>query len=156
QGLVARNDGPIRTPADLRGKRVGLFMGATVQFGLLLMLRQYGIRSDQVTLIHMSPEEQLRALQNGRIDAAMVWEPWMQRMIHSANGRIVETEGNIGIYTNVDCYSVRRDWLAANKETALRFLRALVMANDVVRKDPAVAHRIWAREVGLKDTWAEA
>jgi hypothetical protein len=23
-------------------------------------------------------------------------------------------------------------------------------------KDPAVAHRIWAREVGLKDTWAEA
>jgi ABC-type nitrate/sulfonate/bicarbonate transport system substrate-binding protein len=155
QGLVARNDGRIRTPADLRGKRVGVFMGATAQFGLLLMLRQYGIRPDQLTLIHMSPVEQLQALQTGRIDAAMVREPWMQRMIHSANGRIVETEGNIGIHINVDCYTVRRDWLVANKETALRFLRALVMAHDVVRKDPAVAHRIWAREVGLKEAWAE-
>ena len=156
QGLVARRDGAIRTPTDLKGKRIGVFKGATAQFGLLMMLRQHGIRPDQVTLIHMSPEEQLRALQSGQIDAAMVWEPWMQRMVHSANGRIVETEGNLGIYTNVDCYTVRRDWLAANKETALRFLRALVMASDIVRKDPTVAYRIWAREVGLKDAWAEA
>ena len=49
---------------------------------------------------------------------------------------IVETEGNLGIYTNVDCYSVRRDWLKANRDTALRFLRALVVANDVISKDP--------------------
>jgi aliphatic sulfonates family ABC transporter substrate-binding protein len=156
QGLVARRDGPIRTPTDLKGKRIGVFMGATAQFGLLMMLRQHGIRPDQVTLIHMSPEQQLRALQSGQIDAAMVWEPWMQRMVHSAHGRIVETEGNLGIYTNVDCYTVRRDWLATNRETALRFLRALVMASDVVHKDPNVAHRIWAREVGLRDAWAEA
>ena len=36
----------------------------------------------------------------------------MHRMIRTANARIIETEGNLGIYTNVDCYSVRRDWLS--------------------------------------------
>jgi aliphatic sulfonates family ABC transporter substrate-binding protein len=156
QGLVARKDSAIRSPTDLKGKRIGVFKGATAQFGLLMMLRQHGIRADQVTMIHMSPEDQLQALENRQIDAAMVWEPWMQRMIHGAHARIVETEGNLGIYTNVDCYSVQRQWLRNNKETALRFLRALVMASDVVRKDPKVAYHVWARELGLKDAWAEA
>src|SRR4029434_6381744 len=72
-----------------------------------------------------------------------------------ANARIVETEGNLGIYTTVDCYSVRRDWLRVNRDTALRFLRALVVANDVISKDHRIAYHAWAREVGLRNTSVE-
>lgn len=156
QGLVARNDSGVSKPSDLKGKRIGVFNGATAQFGLMMILRQHGVRADQVTLIHMSPGEQMAALASGKIDAAMVWEPWMQRMIHASNARIITTEGSIGIYTNVDAYTVQRQWLRTNRETALRFLRALVMANDVVQKDPGVAIQIWAREMGIKEAWAEA
>jgi ABC-type nitrate/sulfonate/bicarbonate transport system substrate-binding protein len=156
QGLVVHKDSTIRTPTDLKGKRVGLFMGATAQFGFLMMLRQHGIRVEQVTVVHMAPEAQVRALETRQIDAAMVWEPWMHRMMRSANARIVETEGNLGIYTNVDCYSVRRDWLQANRDTALRFLRALVVANGVISKDHRIAYQAWAREVGLSNASAEA
>ncbi len=156
QGLVVRKDSNILTPTDLKGKRVGLVQGATVQFGFLMMLRQHGIRPEQVTVVNMAPEAQLQALAAGQIDAAMVWEPWMHRMIRSANGRILETEGNLGIYTNVSCYSVRRGWLAANRDAALRFLRALVMANAAVSKDHRVAYQAWARDVGLNTASAEA
>ncbi len=156
QGLVARKDSGIYSPADLTGKRIGLFKESTAQFGLMMILRQHGIHPDQVTLFDMSPEEQLVALQNKKIDAAMMWEPWMQRMIHEASARIITTEGNVGIYTNVDGYSVRRQWLRDNRETAVRFLRALLMANDVVQKDPRIAIHLWAREMGIKEAWAEA
>jgi len=156
QGLVARKDSGIDTPADLKGKRIGLFKGATAQYGLMMILRQHGIQPDQVTLVHLSPEGQVHALENKTIDAAMVWEPWMQRMIHGMNARIVTTEGNLGIYTNVDVYTVRREWLRNNREKALRFLRGLLMANDVVRKDPRIAVNVWAREMGIKEAWAEA
>ncbi|MCF8533513.1 MAG: ABC transporter substrate-binding protein [Reyranella sp.] len=155
-GLVAGKDSNIRTPTDLRGKRVGLFVGATAQFGFLMMLRQHGIRREQVTVVNLAPDAQLLALQAGRIDAAMVGEPWMHRMIRNADGRIIATEGSLGIYTNVDCYSVRRDWLKANRDTALRFLKALVIANDAVSKDHRVAHHAWAREVGLRNATVEA
>ncbi|MFO1081831.1 MAG: ABC transporter substrate-binding protein [Reyranellaceae bacterium] len=156
QGLVARKDSGIRSPADLKGRRVGVFKGATAQFGLLMMLRQFGVRPDQLTLVDLTPEAQLQALATRQIDAAMVWEPWLQRMVHGAHARIIETEGNVGIHTNVDCYIVGRAWLRDHRETARRFLRALVMASEVTRKDPKLAARIWAREVGLKETWAEA
>ncbi len=156
EGLVARKDSGIATVADLAGKRIGFFKGSTAHFGLMMALRQLGIRRDQVELFDMTPAEQLSALANNRIDAAMVWEPWMHRMIRSGTARIVETEGNLGIYTNVDCYSVRRDWLSTHRETALRFLRALVVANDAVSKDHRVAFQAWARDVGLNGAAAEA
>jgi aliphatic sulfonates family ABC transporter substrate-binding protein len=156
QGLVARKDSGIKTPVDLAGKRVGLFKETTAQFGLLMILRQHGLHPNQLTLLDMPPEEQLMALANRKIDAAMTWEPWMQRMIHEANARIVTTEGNVGVYTNVDGYSVQRQWLRNHRETAIRFLRALVMANNVVQKDPTIAIHIWARELGIKEAWAEA
>jgi aliphatic sulfonates family ABC transporter substrate-binding protein len=156
QGLVARKDSGIRVPANLPGKRIGLFKETTAQFGLMMLLRQHGIQPSQVTLIDMPPQEQLVALANRQIDAAMTWEPWIQKMIHEANARVVETEGDSGIYTNVDGYSVQRQWLRANRETALRFLRALLMANDIVQKDPGIAVHIWARELGIKEAWAQA
>jgi ABC-type nitrate/sulfonate/bicarbonate transport system substrate-binding protein len=156
QGLVVHKDSDIRTPTDLKGKRVGLVVGATAQFGFLMMLRQHGIRLEQVTVVNMTPQAQLQALEVRQIDAAMVWEPWMHRMMRSANARIVETEGNLGIYTNVDCYSVRRGWLSANRDTALRFLRALVVANEAISKDHRIAYQAWAREVGLANASVEA
>src|SRR5262245_10689029 len=69
QGLVARRDSGIRTPTDLKGKRIGLFKGATAEFGMLMMLRQHGIRREQVTVIHMAPGQQVDALESRQIDA---------------------------------------------------------------------------------------
>jgi ABC-type nitrate/sulfonate/bicarbonate transport system substrate-binding protein len=155
QGLVARKDGGIQTPTDLKGKRVGYLRGSTAQFGLMMLMRQHGLRPEQLSLLDMTPEQQLRALAARQIDAAMIWEPWIHRMIHGANARIVETEGNLGIYTNVEGYSVQRQWLMTHRETASRFLRALVTANDIVQKDPKVAIRLWAADVGIREAWAE-
>ena len=154
EGVVARKDSGINTPADLRGKRIGFFRASTAHYGLLMTLRQHGIRPDQVTLLHMSPAEQLAALVKKDIDAAMVWEPWMQKMTHEANGRIIATEGDIGIYTHVGGYAVRRDWLRDNRDTAVRYLRALLMAHDVVQKDPRIAIRALAQEAEIKEAWA--
>jgi taurine transport system substrate-binding protein len=152
-GIVARKDSGITTVADLRGKRIGYFRGSTSHYGLIMALRQSGIRLDQVTLLDMPPEEQLTALTNKDIDAAEVWEPWVQRMVHEANARIITTEGDSGIYANVTGYAARRDWLRDNRETAVRFLRALLMAYDIAKRDPHIAVNAVAQEMGLKEAW---
>jgi ABC-type nitrate/sulfonate/bicarbonate transport system substrate-binding protein len=151
EGLVARKDGGINTFADLRGKRIGYYKGSTAHYGLRMGMRQHGIRPDQVTLLDMPPAEQLAALKNREIDAAMVWEPWLHRMVQEANARVIATEGDFGIYTNVTVYAARRDWLRENRETAVRFLQALLMAYDVLQKDPGIGIRTVATEMGIKE-----
>jgi len=156
EGLVAGNGSGIATVADLTGKKIGFFKGSTAHYGLIMTLYQLGIQRDQVKLFNMTPAEQLTALANKEIDAAMVWEPWMQKMVHEANARIIVTEGEMGTYMAVSVYGARRDWLRDNRETGVRFLRALLMANDILQKDPAIGVKALAEEMGIKEAWAEA
>jgi taurine transport system substrate-binding protein len=156
EGFVARKDSGIATLADLAGKKIGFVKGSTAHFGLIMMLKQLGVRRDQVTLLDMPPAGQLTALANNEIDAAMVWEPWMQRMVHEANARIIIFEGEMGIHSGGTVYAARRDWLGNDRETAVRFLRALLMANDVMQKDPGIGVKALAAEMGIKEAWAEA
>jgi len=155
EGLAARKDSGIHTFADVRGKRIGYYKGSTAHYGLRMGLRQHGIRTDQVTLVDLPPAEQLAALKNREIDAAMAWEPWLRRMVQEANARIIATEGDFGIYTNVTGYAARRDWLRENRETAVRFLQALLMAHDVLQKDPGIGLRAVATEMGIKERSAK-
>ena len=119
-----------------------------------MALRQLGIRPEQVTMVHMPPAEQVDAMARKELDAAVAWEPWMQRMVYEADARIIATEGDIGIYTNVASYSARREWLRDNRETAVRFLGALLMAYGVLQKDPMVGVRALAQEMGINEVWA--
>jgi aliphatic sulfonates family ABC transporter substrate-binding protein len=155
EGLVVRKDSGIDTPGDLKGKRIGYFRGSSAHYGVIMILRQHGIRRDQVHLLDMRPEGQLAALTTKDLDAAMVWEPWIQQMVHEGNARLIATEGDLGIYTNVAGISVRREWLRDNRETAVRFIRALIMAYDALEKDHGVAIRAVAEETGTKKEWVE-
>jgi taurine transport system substrate-binding protein len=156
EGIVVRKDSGIDTLADLKGKRIGYLRGSTTHYAVLMALRQLGIRPDQVTLLDMAPAEQVAAMANKELDAAVAWEPWMQRMVYEANARIIATEGDLGIYTNVASYSARRDWLRDNRETAVRFLGALLLAYGVLQKDPRVGVRALAEEMEINEAWAEA
>jgi ABC-type nitrate/sulfonate/bicarbonate transport system substrate-binding protein len=156
EGLVARNGSGILSISDLPGKKIGYFRGSTAHYGLIMTLNQLGVRRDQVTLIDMTPDEQLAALANKEIDAAMVWEPWMQKMVHEANCRVIITEGEMGTYMSLSVYAARREWSRKNREGAVRFLHALLMANDIMQKDPAVGIKSLSAEMEIMEGWAEA
>jgi ABC-type nitrate/sulfonate/bicarbonate transport system substrate-binding protein len=49
----------------------------------------------------------------------------------------------------------RRDWLRDNRETAVRFLRALLTAHEVLQKDNRVAINAGARAMGISEALAE-
>ena len=155
EGLVVGKDSGIETPGDMKGKRIGYFAGSSAHYGLIMTLRQHGISRGQVTLVDMPPEKQMAALMRKELDAAMVWEPWIQRMVHEANARLVAIEGDLGIYTNVACISVQRQWLLENRETAVRFLQALILAYDALQKNHSVAIRAVVQETGTKKEWVE-
>ena len=154
EGFVARKDGGINTLADLRGKTIGYFRASTSHYGLAMALKKFNIPLDQVKLLHMPPAQQVAAMINKNIDAAAVWEPWLQKMVHEANGKIIAMEADIGVFTAEATYAVRRDWLRDNRETARRFLEALRLAYDVLEKDRTPSIKVFAEEAGIKEEWA--
>lgn len=154
QGLVVRKGAGIHTLADLKGKRIGYYRASTAQYGLYIALKQNHIPLDQVTLLSLAPSAQVAAMRAGQIDAAVVWEPWMHKLVAEANGKRIADEADLGIKTGSAVYAVRRDWLATHQETAQRFVAALLMADDAMQHDPQPVIDAFAAETGITKQWS--
>jgi ABC-type nitrate/sulfonate/bicarbonate transport system substrate-binding protein len=153
--FVARKDAGIDRIADLKGKKVGYFRASTAHYALITGLRQNGVNPDDVHLLHMAPAQQLAAMINNDIDAAEVWEPWISKMLHQGNGKVLKTEADLGIYTAVGVAAVRRDWLASHRETLRRYLEALLLAQQSLAKDSSPAIQFLSQEMGIPVDWAQ-
>src|SRR6516164_7654296 len=135
EAFVARKDAGINSIADLKGKKIGYFRASTAHYALVMALRQNSISLNEVQPLQMAPAQQFAALSNKDIDAAEVWEPWIQKMLHQANGKLLATEKQLGIYTAAGVIAVRREWLSSHRETVRRYLTALTLAQDALDKD---------------------
>ncbi|GAC1319402.1 MAG: ABC transporter substrate-binding protein [Chloroflexota bacterium] len=89
-GLAGRNTPPLRTPADLKGKTIGVSAphGST-HFGLEALLGTAGLHDADITLVAIGTTE-VEALLQGRIDAAMTFLPNEAAQMKSL-GQPVET-----------------------------------------------------------------
>ncbi|MEW6221453.1 MAG: ABC transporter substrate-binding protein [Thermodesulfobacteriota bacterium] len=60
---------------DLAGQRVGVPLGTTAHFGLLLGLAAAGMQADDITIVPMPVADLPRAMTQGQIEAFSAWEP---------------------------------------------------------------------------------
>jgi NitT/TauT family transport system substrate-binding protein len=72
-GIIARPG--ITQVSELRGQRVGVESGSVSHFVLLRALEQASLSEDDVEVVHTGVTEAIDAITNGRVDAAVVWEP---------------------------------------------------------------------------------
>src|SRR3989344_1857495 len=72
---IARKDRGIKTPGDLRGKKIGTLPGTNSDYFMFVFLDSYGIKPKDIQIISMPPTEMVSALVNGDIDAFFAWEP---------------------------------------------------------------------------------
>jgi aliphatic sulfonates family ABC transporter substrate-binding protein len=154
EGFIVRDDSGIKTLADLKGKKISYFRASTAHYGLWRGLQENHIQDDEVSLLSMAPVQQVAAMRAGQIDAAEVWEPWMHTMVADAHGKLLATEADIHVRTAAGLFAVRRDWLTAHRETAVRVLQAILMAAADVKKDPQPVIDQFAKDTGITPAWS--
>jgi NitT/TauT family transport system substrate-binding protein len=158
--LVARkalwDGGQIRGPGDLRGRRVALGTpGGTHELLLERMLRLAGLTLADVDIVAVPFPDQLAALANGAVDAAIAVEPFIT--FGAAQGMLAEVMAAGEAYPNQEIavlvYSrrfaeertdVARRWMVANLRGARDLSDAIFTGRD---RDDVV--RIMARYSGL-------
>ncbi len=88
--IVVRNDSPIKTIADLRGKKIANFPGALQDVLLRAKLKQAGLDPNKdVQLIKITWAEMPIALQKGDVDAYSGSEPHPTLAVQEGYGRIL-------------------------------------------------------------------
>lgn len=77
QDIVVLKNSSIRTPADLKGKRVALQKGSSAHYLLLKVLEENGIAAKDVAVVSLSPADARAAFEQGNVDAWSIWDPFL-------------------------------------------------------------------------------
>lgn len=125
QRLVSKPE--IKTPADLKGKRVGVTrIGAVSHSVLLMMLQRWKMNVNDVQVLQLgSSPNMLASLDKGGVDAAVLTIPSMF-VAEDRGYRVLLDMADTDIYYLHTMVATTRQYIKANRDKVLRFLRGYV------------------------------
>jgi len=137
-GVVVRKDSPYYQLSDLKGKNVSVPFGSAAHGMLLKAMEDRGWKDDFWNLSNQSPEVGTTNLQEGKIDAHVDFVPFAELLPYRGFARKIFD----GVETKVPTMHgivVRKDFADKYPEVVVAYLRALLDANEWVRKNPELA-----------------
>ncbi|HEU5421849.1 MAG TPA: ABC transporter substrate-binding protein [Streptosporangiaceae bacterium] len=136
--LVAGARSGITKPSDLAGKTIALnATGGVNQLMMDAWLKQQGVDFHSVHYIAMEFPDMPQAITAGRVDAAVMVEPFGTQVVHQG-ARLISgyLEGNIQGHPIFSCWNGSADWLKKNAAAARNFIAAITQANDFINNQP--------------------
>ncbi|SFQ13551.1 sulfonate transport system substrate-binding protein [Bradyrhizobium sp. Ghvi] len=89
QGILVPKDSPIRSIADLKGKRIGFTKGSSAHNLVVQTLEKAGLTYADITPVYLTPPDAGPAFANGSIEAWAIWDPYFAIGETKQNGRIL-------------------------------------------------------------------
>jgi NitT/TauT family transport system substrate-binding protein len=138
--LVSRADRGISGFSELGGRRVGVARGTNADFFVDLALGFGGVHRSELSIVDLSPEASVAALESGAIDAAVLSDPSaaIAEGRLGAGARTLQAE----VYAEVSVLVTRADVLSSRRPALRALLRGLACAERSVRDAPeaSLAH----------------
>jgi NitT/TauT family transport system substrate-binding protein len=140
-GIVARRD--ITSIADLRGKRVAFQRGLPSEFFLRALLLDAGISLDDLQTVDMETAQAGAAFISGRIDAAVIWEPWLSKAAEEGGGHVLASTRDFPNLI-VDVLAFNAKVVEENPKEVQAIVNAVLKAIDYWKSHPEEADKVMA------------
>jgi NitT/TauT family transport system substrate-binding protein len=136
----------IKTPADLKGKKVGALVGTSGEMFVRMMLEAAGLSLSDVTLVNMAPEN-VPAELGKTIDAGYTWEPYITQALEAGNSTIYSSEHQAPALSP-DVIVFRSDVVKRRPQDVQAFLAAWFEAVDYRLNHPEESQQIINEALG--------
>lgn len=138
----------IRSFAELKGKTVALEQYSISHFVLATALARNGMTPADVKLVNLSAGDAAAAFLTGRVDAAVVWNPWVHQIQKSGKGHALFTSKDMpGLIP--DLLVARDKAIQTKRKDLVGMIRAWFDTEEFIRTQPEEAVRIMSRAVSL-------
>jgi NitT/TauT family transport system substrate-binding protein len=147
-GIILPHASTIRTPSDLKGKRIGFCPGTASEYFLAIFLQTSGLADGDIHRVTVTPKSAHEALASGEVDALSGWQEIRahadkalghRTRIFYADGTYLETWNLIGMTT----------FLEARSDVVQRFVQALLQAQRFAAANPEKAMTITSEAIGI-------
>jgi len=136
--LLARTGAGIDTLADLKGKKVAYFRGASPHMYLIKTLNEAGIAFNDILAINSNLPESLAGIASGTIDAAVVGAGTEHQLVQDGIAKVIHIQftADKDIYFEPSVFIARTDFHREHPEVAVAIQKAFLKARDWIREDP--------------------
>jgi sulfonate transport system substrate-binding protein len=147
EAILVPKDSPLKSVADLKGRKVVLNKGSNVHYLLVKALEKAGLKYTDIRPVYLAPSDALAAFSNGSVDAWVIWDPY-EAAAEASTGARVLADGS-GVVANYQFYFTSKSFLAHDAKAVEVFLAALNEADNWARNNiEAVAEQL-SPSVGL-------
>jgi NitT/TauT family transport system substrate-binding protein len=143
--VISLAKSPIKTPQDMKGKTIAV---ATSGRPLILyMIRRVGMKPDDVNVVPSSPDP--AALVSGQIDGYCGYTTNQGVMLKTRGVDIYAMNAqDLGLPETTGTIYGREDFLAANRDVVVRFLKGLIEAHRWALDNPEQTAKLMVEKYG--------
>ena len=151
QAIVVRADSPIKTVADLKGKKIGFAKAAGVHFLLIAALEKSGLAFKDIEPAYLTPADGRAAFERGAIDAWVVWDPFLAAVQKQSAVRVLADGRDLASYQRY--YLAGTPFAQARPDVLRVFFNELQKAGVWVKQSPkdaaALLSPVWGLDAGV-------
>ena len=112
EALVVPKSSPLKSAAELKGKRVALNKGSNVNYLLVKLLEKNGLKYSDITPVYLAPADARAAFEKGAVDAWVIWDPFLAAAEQQLGAR--QLGDGTGLVNNYSFYLAQTDYAQAN------------------------------------------
>ncbi len=93
--ILVKDESPIKTLADLKGKKIGFAKASSAHNLTIAALEKAGLSYQDVTPVYLAPADGAAAFARGAVDAWTIWDPFFAVAEAQAGTRVLATAKGI-------------------------------------------------------------
>lgn len=148
EAILVPTQSPVKTLADLKGKRVALLNGSSAHNLFLKSLRQAGLQLSDVNLVYLAAADARAAFEQGKLDAWVIWDPYYSAALLDGSARLL-SDGQ-GLNPAGTFYIASQRFTEEHGAVIATFLDTLRKAQRLSIDQPDASIDIMTRVLGLQ------
>ncbi len=114
EAILVPKDSPIKSVAELKGKKVVLNKGSNVHYLLVRALENAGLKYSDIQPVYLPPADARAAFERGSVDAWVIWDPFQAAAEQQLQARTL-VDGK-GLVSNHQFYLATRSYAEQHPE----------------------------------------
>ena len=148
EAILVTKDSPIKTVADLKGKKVALNKGSNVHYLLVKQLEKNGLKFTDIQPVYLAPADGRAAFESKNVDAWVIWDPF-QAAAEKATGARVLADGTPNVVSNYQYYLGERSFVSKHPKVIEALFEDSVAQGIWLKKNLRQAAEVIAPLQGL-------
>lgn len=141
EAILVPKDSPLKSVAELKGKKVALNKGSNVHYLLVRALEDAGLKYSDIQPVYLPPADGRAAFESGNVDAWVIWDPFLAAAEKQLKARVLRDGQKL--VDNHQFYLATRAYAHKNPEV----IKALIeevrgVGQDSLKNPDAVTEQV--------------